>query len=126
MTLLDSWCESCGTVVSGSASVVLENVCSTDSGPMLTVDGNVRLNGTLEKQTYAAGYVHYSNDGSVTTSNGTMLPYTQRGNLTDANGLYVTKQQPQYTDYSASSFASVKDAGAKGAFIQLQQRNTTR
>jgi hypothetical protein len=32
----------------------------------------------------------------------------------DQNGNYLTKSQPQYADWDASAFSSVKDCGAKG------------
>jgi len=117
VNIIDSWCETCGTVVSGNSQIVLENFDSTGSGPMLYVDGVTKVSGSLKGQTYAIGKVHYDNDGKVVGSNGTYLPSTNRGCLVDSNGLYLTKSQPQYSNYSASAFASVKDAGARGECV---------
>jgi glucan 1,3-beta-glucosidase len=65
-------------------------------------------------KTYAAGHIYKDDDGNPMVSNGTYLSYTERGSLTGADGKYFTKKQPQYLDYPATAFASVKDAGARG------------
>jgi len=117
VNIIDSSCETCGTVVSGNSQIVLENFDSIGSGPMLYVDGVTKVSGSLKGQTYGIGKVHYDNDGKVVDSEGAYLPYTNRGSLVDTNGLYFTKPQPQYTNFNASSFASVKDAGARGESV---------
>ena len=106
--------QTCGIVVNGSSSILLENVAVTNSGATLRVNGTTRLTTSLVGQTYVQGHIYRDNNGDVIISNGTFLPYTERGNLVDSSGLYFIKPQPQYTDYPLSAFASVKDAGAKG------------
>jgi len=117
INVIDSSCSNCGVVVNGSAPALLENIKSYSSGPMLQVAGHAQLNESLESRKYVVGRVHYNNDGSAVTSQGTFLPYTERGDLAGDVGLYHTKSQPQHEDYPASSFASVEDAGAKGQWI---------
>lgn len=107
-------------MVNGSSSFLLENIASTNSGPILKTDGQDKLTGDLVGKTYAAGHVQASNNGSVEVSAGSYLDPTSRGNLVDAKGHYFTKSQPQYADWDASSFSSVKDCGAKGSFSQRQ------
>ncbi|SMY20093.1 unnamed protein product [Zymoseptoria tritici ST99CH_1A5] len=139
LSLIDSSCVSCGTVVSGSSSIVLENIAVRDSGPTLKVDGVPRNLGDLTGKTYVAGHIFRSPNGGLnsTTANstmtnsttvnppntnsstpasasGTLLRYTKRGNLVDSSGRYFSKQLPQYEQYPVSAFASVKSAGAKG------------
>lgn len=112
--MIDSSCDNCGNFVNGSASIVLENLSTVNSGPTLQYNGVTKVAGDLSGQTYAVGYVHVSNDGSVTDTDGNYLPYTSRGILANSSGDYVTKSQPQYTQYDASAFSSIKDSGAKG------------
>lgn len=119
INLIDSRCDTCGTVVNGTSSILLENIAVKNSGPTLKVDGVARPIGDLTGKTYVQGHVY--RDGSVSGNgtapvarNGTFLPYTDRGSLTAGDGRYFTKKQPQYEDYPVSAFASVRDAGAKG------------
>lgn len=114
VSMIDSDCSGCGIVVNGSAPLLLENIHTANSGPMLQVAGSTILNGTLDGQTYAVGRVHYDNSGSVTTETGKLLPSTKRGELAGSDGRYFTKSQPQYEQYGADQFVSVKDHGAKG------------
>lgn len=124
VALIDSTADNVGTVVNGSTSLVLENLHVTKSGPVLRVNGTTRVVGSLDKKTYVLGHVYYDNREQVTAPNGTYVSYTQRGALTDENGLYLAKTQPQYTDYSANAFVSVKDHGANGATISLCQETS--
>lgn len=114
VSLIDSWCDTCGVVVNGSSSVVLENIDVKRSGPLLVVNGTTTAQGGLVGQTYISGRVYKDSNGQAMVSNGTKKAYPDRGSLADASGRYFTKPQPQYTQYPASAFASVKDAGAKG------------
>jgi len=117
LSMIDSSCHDCGVVVNGSSAFVLENIASTDSGPMLKIDGQDRLTGGLSGKTYAVGHVHKSNNGTVEDfAQGTLLDPTERGKLTDQNGKYLSKSQPQYAEWDASAVSSVKDCGAKGMF----------
>lgn len=120
VNLIDSFCDTCAVVVNGSASVILENVEVANSGPTLFVNGTSKVTGSLSGKTYALGHIYYNNTDTVIDSRGTYLPYTQRGSLTDGNGLYYIKPQPQYTNYPASAFVSVKDVGAKGKLTYYQ------
>ncbi|CAN9135394.1 unnamed protein product [Alternaria alternata] len=114
LNLIDSWCDTCGVVVNGSSSVVLENIDVKSSGPLLVVNGTTMAQGSLVGQTYISGHVYEDGNGTAIVSNGTKHVYADRGSLADASGHYFTKSQPQYTHYPASAFASVKDAGARG------------
>lgn len=114
LSMIDSSCEDCGTVVNGSSSFILENIESKNSGAMLRSDGEEVLKDDLSGKTYAVGHIHASNNGSVEVSGGKYLKSTERGNLVGDDGRYFTKSQPQYADWDASDFASVKDSGAKG------------
>jgi len=115
INLIDSWCDTCGVVVNGSSSVVLENIDVKHSGPLLVVNGTTKAQGSLVGKTYISGRVYKDDNGRNATSNGTAQAYSDRGSLADAEGRYFIKPQPQYTQYPASAFASVKDAGVKGA-----------
>ncbi|KAH6876298.1 pectate lyase superfamily protein-domain-containing protein [Alternaria rosae] len=88
--------------------------CINRSGPLLVINGTTTAQGSLVGQTYISGHVYKDNNGQAIVSNGTKQVYPDRGSLADASGRYFTKPQPQYTEYPASAFASVKDAGAKG------------
>lgn len=115
LSMIDSSCNDCGAVVNGSSSFVLENIASTGSGPMLRIDGRDTLTGDLLGKTYVVGHVHKSNNGTAEVyDQGTYVDPTQRGKLVDKNGQYFSKSQPQYTEWDASDFSSVKDCGAKG------------
>lgn len=120
MSLIDSYCDTCGVVVNGSSSILLENVEVNECGPMLRVNGTTRLRGSLAGKTYALGHVYRSTSDNFVASNGTFLPYTKRGNLVDSSGRYFIKAQPQYADYPSSAFVSVKDFGARGRLFSLQ------
>lgn len=123
INLIDSSCDTCGTVVNGTSSILLENISVKNSGSTLRVNGTARPIGDLTGKTYALGHVYRDGAGRPSLSsngttpvarNGTFLPYTNRGSLTASDGRYFTKKQPQYEDYPVSAFASVRDAGAKG------------
>ena len=115
VSLIDSTANDCGVVLNGSSSFLLENLHVTNSGPLLFVNGTSRINNTsLDGQTFVLGNVYTNNDGNPPQPAGYFLPYTKRGSLTDANGLYLVKPQPQYTEYGANAFVSVKDFGARG------------
>jgi glucan 1,3-beta-glucosidase len=117
LSMIDSSCHECGAVVNGSSSFILENIASTDSGAMLRTDGQDTLTGDLLGKTYAVGHVHKSNNGTVKDfAQGTLLDPTQRGKLVDEDGHYFSKSQPQYAEWDASAFNSVKDCGAKGMY----------
>jgi glucan 1,3-beta-glucosidase len=120
LSLIDSWCDTCGVVVNGSSSVVLENIDVKHSGPLLVVNGTTKAQGNLVGKTYISGHVYKGGNGRPIVSNGTKEVYPDRGSLADASGRYFTKSQPQYTQYPASAFASVKDAGAKGKSSYMQ------
>jgi len=121
ISLIDSAADNCGVVVNGSATFILENIHVTNSGPTLLVGGTAMITGSLDQKTYAYGHVYYDNTGTLVASTGTYLPYTKRGNvLVDGTGKYLIKAQPQYTQYSAQAFVSVKDVGAKGMFPRLE------
>jgi glucan 1,3-beta-glucosidase len=72
------------------------------------------LTTSLVGKTYVQGHIYRNNNDNVIASNGTFLPYTDRGNLIDGSGRYFIKPLPQYSEYPVSAFASVEDAGAKG------------
>ena len=114
LTLLDSKCDTCGVVVNGSSSILLENIAVTSSGPTLRSNGTELVKGSLAGKTYILGHIYKDNNNKISSTKGTYLPYTKRGSLAASNGAYYTKEQPQYTDYPLSAFASVKDAGAAG------------
>jgi len=125
LSMIDSSCHDCGAVVNGSSAFVLENIASTNSGPMLKMDGQDRLTGDLSGKTYAVGHVNKSNNGTAEDfAQGTYLDYTQRGKLTGKDGKYFSKSQPQYADWHASAFSSVKDCGAKGMLSLESIRDT--
>ncbi|EME87161.1 glycoside hydrolase family 55 protein [Pseudocercospora fijiensis CIRAD86] len=114
IALIDSICETCGVVVNGTSTIILENIVTQNSGPTLKVNGTARSIGSLVGRTYALGHVYKASEGNATNTNGTFLPYTTRGSLTASDGRYFNKRQPQYLDYPISAFASIKDAGARG------------
>ncbi|KAF2104926.1 pectin lyase-like protein [Rhizodiscina lignyota] len=114
VALIDSTADNVGTVVNGSANLVLENLHVTNSGPVLRINGTNKVTGSLDEKTYVVGHLYYDNKDDLVASKGTYVPYTKRGALTDGDGLYLQKPQPQYTEYSADAFVSVKDHGAKG------------
>lgn len=114
VALIDSYAEDTGVVVNGSATLVLENIAVSDCGSVLRVNNSTKVSGSLEGKTYVVGHVYYDNKNHVVNSTGTYLPYTKRGALTDGNGDYLIKTQPQYTEYGADAFISVKDHGAAG------------
>ena len=114
VNMIDSSCDTCGIVMNGTSSMILENIKVTNSGPTLVANGVTILSGSLVGKTYAVGHVFRDNGDHLTVTNGTFLPYTKRGSLTDSSGMYYSKAQPQYTNYPISAFASVKDLGAKG------------
>lgn len=114
MSLIDSSCHTCGVVVNGSSSILLENIDAKHSGATLRVNGTTTLRSSLVGKTYVQGHIYQKNKGHVKASEGKFLPYTERGNLVDATGNYFTKSLPQYQDYPPSAFVSVKDVGAKG------------
>ena len=117
VSIIDSTAVNTGVVVNGSASLVLENLHVTRSGPVLRINNQTKVAGSLDQKTYVFGHLYTNNDDRVTVSNGTLVPYTKRGTLTDTDGLYLAKPQPQYTEFSASAFVSVKDHGAKGMLL---------
>lgn len=119
LSVIDSSCEDCGTVVNGSSSFLLENIASASTGSMLKTNGQDILTGDLVGQTYAVGHLYATNNGTVDDTQGTYLDPTDRGNLVGEDGKYFTKSQPQYEDWDVSSFSSVKDHGAKGALAFL-------
>lgn len=114
VTLIDSTADNTGVVVNGSTTLVLENIYVTNSGPILQVNGESKLSGSLDGKTYVVGTVYYNNTDTVIHTNGTFVPYANRGTLTDSSGYYLAKAQPQYQDYPSSAFVSVKDHCAKG------------
>lgn len=114
VALIDSYAENTGVVVNGSSTLVLENIAVSDCGSVLRVNNSTKLSGSLEGKTYVVGHVYYDNKNHIVNSTGSYLPYTKRGALTDGNGNYIFKAQPQYTEYSADAFISVKDHGAAG------------
>jgi glucan 1,3-beta-glucosidase len=124
LSMIDSSCQDCGAVVNGSSAFVLENIASTNSGPMLKTNGQDTLIGDLLGKTYAVGHVHRSNNGTVEDfAQGTYLDPTQRGKLVGKDGQYLSKSQPQYADWDASAFSSVKDCGAKGMYSKRCARD---
>ena len=118
LSMIDSSCHDCGAVVNGTSAFVLENIASTDSGPILKTDGQDRLTGDLVGKTYSVGHVHKTNNGTTEDlAQGSYLDPTQRGKLVGEDGKYITKSQPQYVGWDASAFSSVKDCGAKGTCL---------
>ena len=115
VSLIDSTANDCGIVLNGSSSFLLENVRVTNSGPLLYINGTSRLSSnSLDERTYVVGHVYTNNDGVPLQSAGNYLPYTDRGALTDSDGLYLAKTQPQYSQFGADAIVSVKDFGARG------------
>jgi glucan 1,3-beta-glucosidase len=114
INLIDSSCDMCGVVVNGSSSILMENIAVTNSGATLKINGTDRGIGDLSGRTYVQGHVYQNQGGQPVSSNGTFLPYTPRGSLVGSDGRYFTKKQPDYAEYPASAFASVKEAGARG------------
>ncbi|KAM0714834.1 hypothetical protein Q7P37_009298 [Cladosporium fusiforme] len=114
LSMIDSSCKDCGTVVNGSSSFILENIESNNSGAMLKMDGKDVLKDDLSGKTYAVGHIHASNNGSVEDSQGKYITSTERGKLVANDGRYFAKSQPQYADWDASDISSVKGSGAKG------------
>lgn len=114
VSLIDSSCDTCGVVVNGTSSVLLENIDVKNSGPTLKLNGTSRGISSLVGKTYVSGHVYKDATGQPIAANGTVLPYTNRGSLADASGKYFSKRQPQYEDLPVSAFASVRDAGAQG------------
>ncbi|KAL9078318.1 MAG: hypothetical protein Q9157_002749 [Trypethelium eluteriae] len=115
VSLIDSTADDCAVVLNGSSSFLLENVHVTNSGPLLYVNGTSRVLGNdLEDQTYVIGHLYFNSNGTLVQSMGQSLPYTERGALTDGDGLYLAKSQPQYIEYGADSVVSVKNVGARG------------
>ena len=86
------------------------------SQPIGDLTGKTYVHGHIFSNGASSGSAPFSNGPgpTPTISNGTFLPYTNRGDLTTSNGRYYTKKMPQYEDFPVSAFASVKDAGAKG------------
>lgn len=114
VALIDSSCDTCGTMVNGTSTILLENLDVKNSGATLRAGGTNRAIGSLVGKTFAVGSVVGGATASNSSNSGRFLPYTQRGSLTAADGRYFTKKQPSYADYPASAFASIKDAGARG------------
>jgi len=116
ISLIDSYASNTGIVMKGAASALLENIRTTGSGPTLQVGDNILVTGdtALVQKTFVYGHVYTNTSGPDVASTGMFLPYTDRGELVDANGDYVYKAQPQYTSYGSNAFVSVKDVGARG------------
>ncbi|KAM3418600.1 Glucan 1,3-beta-glucosidase [Cercospora zeina] len=114
-SLIDSVCDSCGVMVNASTSVLLENLETHNSGPIIRVNGQAKLTRNLLGKRLILGNVERTNGSMVPATNGSLIrPIKRDGSLVDENGRYFTKSQPQYTDLPLSAFASVKDAGAAG------------
>ncbi|KAH8916655.1 glycoside hydrolase family 55 protein [Atractiella rhizophila] len=93
-------------------SVLLENIRNADSATTVLLNGNAAVKGSFAG-TWALGNVYRDNSGIPKFTSGA-IPTTDRGTLTAEDGKYVTKALPQYGQYGAEAFASVKDAGAVG------------
>ena len=91
-----------------------ENVEVTNSDATFRVNGTTRLTTSLVGRTYVQGHIYRSNNDNLIASNGTFLPYTDRGNLIDSSGRYFIESLPQCSDYPVSALSPVKDTGAKG------------
>ncbi|CAK1355823.1 Glucan endo-1,3-beta-glucosidase [Cercospora beticola] len=115
ISLLDSVCDGCGVMVNASTSVMLENLETYSSGPILRVDGREKFIRDLWGKSYVLGNADRTNGSMISATNGSLIrPIHRDGSLVDENGRYFTKTQPQYTALPLSAFASVKDAGAAG------------
>ena len=60
------------------------------------------------------GNIYNGADGKPTFALGIIPPIKKASELLDSSGRIFQKSHPQYIDYAASDFVSVRDQGAKG------------
>lgn len=116
LSIIDSTAIDTNTVVSyGNATLLLENIDVQGGNATLVIGGNTVVNGGLVGKTFVWGHVYNSPTSGLSVDDGVFLPYTQRSPaLITSSGNYYIKPQPQYTQYGAGAFVSVKNQGAKG------------
>jgi glucan 1,3-beta-glucosidase len=97
-------------------SLIIENLSITNVPTVVgTVGGASLLGGTTGSTTIAGwGRGPSYTATSHTRIQGSITPATRPGVLTTSNGAFYSRSKPQYEAYPASSFVSVRTAGAKG------------
>ncbi|PGH05248.1 hypothetical protein AJ79_06859 [Helicocarpus griseus UAMH5409] len=97
----------------GAGSAIIDNFAN-DEDKVTFQAGDIRLTGDVESYVMGNQYVDNSNDPFVNNFVSSEINITRPRALVERNGKYLVKAQPTYDQYNVSSFASVKDAGAKG------------
>lgn len=120
--ILDSQISNCDTFVLTSTdqsdklagSLVLDNVALDTVPTAVSAAGTSVLDGgSTTIDLWAQGNT-YTADGTMTYTQGPLASYTKPSGLLDSSGKVFMKSRPQYEDYSASQFISVKASGAAG------------
>ncbi|KAI0746044.1 beta-1,3-glucanase [Earliella scabrosa] len=97
-------------------AVVLNNIKLTNVPTAVGVsDGTVLLRGgTTTINSWAQGNVYTGTNSTGRFIQGTIPAINKASSLLDSAGRIVSKGHPQYVDYTADQFVSVKAQGAKG------------
>lgn len=102
--------------LAAAGSLVLNNAKLTNVGAAVAVaDGTVVLpGGTKTIASWGQGNVYKGSKAQGTFQQGNLANPSKASSLLDRSGKIVGRTHPQYENYKASDFVSVKDLGAKG------------
>ncbi|KAF8312652.1 exo-beta-1,3-glucanase [Clavulina sp. PMI_390] len=98
-----------------SGSILLENI-QLSNVPKAVIDSSgstILAGGSLTIPQWLQGNVAGGSASTVSYQQASLSPPTKPSSLTTSSGVFG-RARPQYQDYAASQFASVKTAGAKG------------
>ncbi|KAK2783289.1 hypothetical protein FQN53_009277 [Emmonsiellopsis sp. PD_33] len=97
----------------GAGSVIIDNFVNDEDKTTFQA-GDIKLTGTVKSYVMGNQYVDNSNDPTVNHFMAREITVNRPAALLSSDGKYLVKAQPTYGEYDVSSFASVKNAGAKG------------
>jgi glucan 1,3-beta-glucosidase len=97
-----------------AGSLIIENVALSNVPIAIQSNGNTVLAGTTGTTTIAGwGEGHEYTPTGPRSFEGPITPYSRPGSLV-SGGKYYVRSKPQYNTLAASSFSSVRSAGATG------------
>ncbi|KAF9567581.1 exo-beta-1,3-glucanase [Agrocybe pediades] len=97
-------------------SIVINNAKLNNVPIAVGVQGGATLlaGGTTTIASWGQGNVYHGTSGSGTFTQGTIASANKPSVLLDGSGRIFGRTHPQYANYAASQFVSVRDNGAKG------------
>lgn len=97
-------------------SLVLNNIKLTNVPTAVGVASGATIlaGGTTTIASWGQGHVYSGTSGQKTWVQGNIVSANKPSGLLDSSGRIFGKTHPQYANYAASQFISVKSQGAKG------------